>query len=169
MSDGGSGTINIGSLDGLIKINASENSSTLFIKWPSTSALSISDNDVNYITANYATPPTTTSSIDLSNSISRDKILLSIVKRESTSIEYVNIDAQNADLGYSINEKIITQSNHKPEYGTGIIIGGTGTRNLSITPGWMYWGLSKIDSSEFDSSVLQTAAAFEDLPVREPS
>jgi hypothetical protein len=160
VSDGGSGTINIGFLDGLIKINASENSSTLFIKWPSTSALSISDNDVNYITANYATPPTTTSSIDLSNSISRDKILLSIVKRESTSIEYVNIDAQNADLGYSINEKIITQSNYKPEYGTGIIIGGTGTRNLSITPGWMYWGLSKIDSSEFDSSVSSTWTSF---------
>jgi hypothetical protein len=160
VSDGGSGTANVGSLNGIVKVGASENSSTLFVNWPSATSLSLSNDAVNYVTANYATPPTITSNVDLSSSIIRDKILLSIVKRESSSVEYVNIDAQNADLGYSINEKIIAQSNYQPEYGTGIIIGATGTRNLSVTSGWMYWGLSKIDSSEFDSSISSTWTNF---------
>lgn len=160
VTDGGSGTANVSSFNGIVKSTSVENSSTVFVNWPSVTSLGLSDNDVNYVTANYAVTPIITASTDLSASIVRDKILLSIVKRESTSVEFTNIDAQNADLGYSLNEKIIVQSNYKPEYGTGIIIGGTGTRNLFITPGWMYWGLSKIMSSEFDSSVASTWTSF---------
>jgi hypothetical protein len=159
-SDGGSGTVNISALNGLVKSSNTENANTVFANWTSVTALSITDNDVSSIVANYATTPTITASTDLSGSFALNKILLSLVKRESTSIEYLNIDAQGSDLGYGINEKSIIKNNYKPEYGTGIIISGTGTRNLAITSGWMYWGLSKVASSVFDSSSSDTWSNF---------
>ena len=159
-SDGGSGTVNIGALNGIIKSSNTENAATVFASWPSVTSLSLSDNDISYVTANYGGSPTTTVVTNLSSAIVRNKILLSMVKRESTSVEFMNLESQNSDLGYRSNEKSIIQNNYKPEYGTGIIISGTGTRNLTITAGWMYWGLSKMVSSVFDSSSSDTWTNF---------
>lgn len=160
-SDGGSGTANVSALDGIVKASTDEGSNSYFTHWNSVTALGLTNVSVNAITANYNSgSPNITASTTLSSAIAKNKILLSLVKRESSDLEILNISSQSADLGFALNEKSLIQNNYKPEYGTGIILSGTGTRNLYITAGWMYWGISKVVSSLFDSSASSTWSNF---------
>lgn len=152
ISDNGGGTINITEGYGIVKSENSALTPTYFVKWSALNDVALTNNDVNYVFCIYhATTPYLNISTSFNDVYLRNGILLGIVKREGSIVNILNIESISNDLNYKLHKKSL-EKNMGPEYGNGIILAGTGTRQLIVSAGVMYFGLSRFTISSFDSS-----------------
>jgi len=150
-TDNGDGTLTVSAGSGFIKIANNDFAETKFFDWQASSNMALTDNNTNYIYVTYdGGSPHVTKSL----SIPSDKntnVMLGLAYRDGTDIhlvtagQYINNYAKNT-LWKDI------EINGKFQRANGLIISETGTRNIAITSGVVYAGLTKKSIPSFDSS-----------------
>lgn len=151
ISDNGDGTVAVTAGTGLIRATDSDVDVIYFTDFAAVNPLSLTDNDNNYIYVEYnAGAPqvvaTTTERTDYNTNF-----LIGEVYRTGTSLHinpYVKIGvSDHASKMIRFNKEVMPYA-----HVSGGQISETGTRNLGITAGAFWEGLSKFTTGAFDSS-----------------
>ena len=150
-TDNGDGTIDVAAGTGFIKTSNSDTAETKFFDWSAVSSLSLTDNATNYIYVEYNSG---SPQVVANTSIPSDKntnVLLGLVYREGTSVHIVEAGQEISNYAKKTLWKDI-DINGKLQYVSGLKISESGTRNIKITSGYIYAGLSKKSLSALDTS-----------------
>ena len=160
VTDNLDGTVDIAVLDVILKTTASptgvnaifsaENGNQIAAE----TGLTFTDETINYILINYnAGSPTVTSSVtDTSNGYNIVKH--SCVFREGTTLDILRCGYRVEDFGHRLDLHHTLES--PLHFVSGGTVTATGTRNIAISAGLMYYGLNDITSDAIDTSVADT-------------
>jgi len=160
VTDNLDGTVDIAVLDVILKTTASptgvnaifsaENGNQIAAE----TGLTFTDGTINYILINYnAGSPTVTSSVtDTSNGY--NIIKHSCVFREGTTLDILRCGHRVEDLGHRVDLHHTLES--PLHFVSGGTVTATGTRNIAISAGLMYYGLNDLTSDAIDTSVADT-------------
>jgi len=155
ISDNGDGTVTVGAGEGIIKETDIHTGKTVFFSFSEDTNVILTDNAMNYIYVDYngGSPviQTTNTLTDINN---YSQILLGKVYRIGTILQILEaqeglIDALSHQMQRFAEVKGFERAN-------GLILGETGTRNISVTEGVVWFGLIRrvlgaIDTSSGDS------------------
>ena len=149
-SDDGDGTITVSAGSGYIR--TSDSSTAQLVSFDvAQSTPSLTDNALNYVYVDYnAGVPQVLATVDLSSINHHDKFVACIVYKDGTDIHI-----SNAGQRLSCFKSAVYM--HSWEYdgllrSSGLILGETGTRNITITEGVLWLALNRSTFSAFDSS-----------------
>lgn len=161
LTDNGNGTISLAY--GIAMLRNSDTMSPYFsqlyaCKVPAANNISLTDNAVNYVYAQYhATTPTIGVSTDITTVHATDKVLLYIVTRVGTQLDYIAVGSYASDFMAKYAKKAVAQSGNV-EYAYGAITSesGTNTRKLSVTAGCFYFINEQVLTSAIDTNASGT-------------
>jgi len=155
ISDNGDGSVSVSAGTGIIKITDSDTSETKFFNWSSESSLTLTDGTTNYIYVSYNSGnPIVTSSTSLPTD-KNTNVMLGLVFRDGTILHIVTAGALITNYAKNTLFKDL-ELNGKFQRTSGVIISETGTRNIAISQGTIYAGLTKVTFPAFDSSGADT-------------
>ncbi len=152
LSDGGAGTLDVAAGSGFIRATASDTAPILSFKWSASSTIAVTDNTTQYVFVD------DTGTISLSTDEfeeAQDKILIGLVTDEAGAIE----SAYN--LGVRLQESVgqlgryarRTDNVIRDVRRGGLVYGETGTRNITLSAGHLWWGRTDYTISALDTSV----------------
>lgn len=157
VSDNGDGTVDVTAGTGLIRSSNSETAQLLFFDWAAVNNLALTADSENYIYVDYnAGSPivtvTTTGSTVRDNE--NDRFELSEIFLEGATTAHITSHKQHASIGrlYQIKDYEIS----KIDRASGLILGETGTRNITVTAGVIWIKLDRSTTAAFDSSGADT-------------
>jgi len=155
ITDNGDGTVSVSAGTGFIKTTDSDVADTKFFDWSADNSVSLTDNSPNYIYVEYNSG---SPQIAVDTSLppnNNTNVLLGIVYRDGTDL-YITTAGQVVS---NYAQKTLWKDiyvNGKFQRVDGIMISETGTRNIHITSGLFYAGLTRVNFPEFDSSGTDT-------------
>jgi len=155
ITDNGNGTVKVAAGTGFIKTTDSDVANTKFFDWSVNNSLSLTDNATNYIYVEYNSG---SPQIVASTSTPSDKntnVLLGLVYRDGTDLYITTAGQVISNYAKNTLWKDL-EVNGKFQRVNGIMISETGTRNIAITSGFVYAGLTKEAFPAFDSSGTDT-------------
>ena len=154
-SDGGAGTLDVATGSGYLRAVDSLQATLFAIDWPAVTGLALTDNSENFIYVEYngGTPQvvaTITQRQDLNTNI-----YLGNVYREGTEL-HINETVRFVVADHA--GKMIQRLQEISPYAraSGAVISETGTRNIAITSGVFWEGLTRYTTGAFDSSGADT-------------
>jgi len=150
ITDGGSGTINITAIKGIIKTTDSDTGANLFFDLGAQTGLSLTDCAANYISVDYnaGTPQIV---ISLTNNVNDHTVFhIGKVWREGTKIEIV--DAGLSVYDFSKRVQLYNCEESALHMVSGASVSGTGTRNVAVTSGILYAGLNRMITDAVDTA-----------------
>jgi len=154
ISDGGSGSINISAVKGIVKTTDSEIGANVSFDLAGATGQALTDNSTNYITVDYnsGTPQFV---IGVTNTANGHTIFnLGKVYREGTSLDIIDSGLNIYDFSKRVQQHHIEEADL--HFVSGAIVSEIGTRNISITAGIMYAGLNRIITDAIDTSGADT-------------
>jgi len=157
ISDGGSGTIDIAAGTGMIKTTNSDNGANVSFDYAGQTAQDIlADNSVNwiYIDYNSGTPIAAASTSALTVN-STTQMIIGKVYRTGTSLTIVN-DLGQFNANYQALDCRKDFELSGVERASGLVLGETGTRNITTTAGVFYCAHKRTTVSAFDTSGTDT-------------
>ena len=154
ITDDADGTITVAAGTGLIRATDSPVAEILFMDWAAEAGanVALTDNDMNYVYVEYnAGAPrimaTTTKRTDY-----QTNVLLGTVYREGTTL-YITDDT-SIDVGDHAAKMILRMNETMPfQRVSGGILSETGTRNIAVTAGDWWEGLTNFTTTAIDTSV----------------
>ena len=155
ITDNGDGTVAVSAGEGLIKTTDSDVGLTKTFDWSANSSISLTDNTANYIYVEYNSG---NPQIVTSTSIPSDKntnVMLGLVYRDGTDLYITTAGQVVANYSKNTLWKDL-DVNGKFQRVNGIQISETGTRNIAITSGTYYAGLTEVTFPSFDTSGTDT-------------
>lgn len=157
ITDDADGTITVALGTGLIRGTDSSTAEILFFDWADESGANVDliDNDINYIYVEYnAGSPQVVARTVISTDFNRD-VLLAVISREGTELHINETDRH--EVGDHANNMIRRLKETMP-YGhvSGAIISEVGVRNIAITSGIFWRGLTRFNTSAIDTSSSST-------------
>jgi len=155
ITDNGDGTISVSAGTGFIKTTDSDVGTTKFFDWSANNSVSLTDNDTNYIYVEYNSGSPQIVSSTSTPSDKNTNILLGLVYRDGTDLYITTAGQVVSNYAKKTLWKDL-EVNGKFQRVNGIIISETGTRNIAITAGSVYAGLTKEAFPAFDSSGTDT-------------
>jgi hypothetical protein len=152
LSDGGAGTLDVAAGSGLIRTTADSNAPLVSFKASASSGIAVPDDTAQYVYVD------DTGAITLSTNEfleAEDNILIGVIVDEGGAIETV------FNLGVRLDESIgqagrFMRRAHgiiRDERQGGLIFGETGTRNITLTAGHLWWGRSDNTITALDTSI----------------
>ena len=155
ITDNGDGTVSVASGEGFIKTTNGDAAETKFLTWNANSSVSLANNNTNYIYVSYNSGnPIITSSTSMPSD-KNTNILLGIIYREGTDLHITTAGQLISNYASKDFWKDM-EVNGKFQRSSGLILSESGTRNIAITAGTIYAGLTKKSYSAFDSSGTDT-------------
>jgi len=148
------GEINVSGGRGFFRATNNDTAEALYKEWDS-DTISLTNNSINYLYVNYNSGNPI---IQTSTSMPSDhntKILLGLVYREGTELHEIHAGQYIASYDKNDFFKDI-EINGKFQRVNGIMISETGTRNIAVTAGAVYAGMTKETINSFDSSATDT-------------
>lgn len=160
ISDGGSGTIDISSGKGFIKeTDDSTDGAILSFDYSGTTGLSLTDLSVNYIYIDYNSgnpqAVATTNEGDINHNT---QIEIGLVYRNGTNLSIRTGGIQISNHPYRTHDRLLSVD--ESARASGLILGETGTRNVTVSSGVVYSGLKKISHDAIDTSSTDTFDVF---------
>lgn len=154
ITDGGSGTIDVSAITGIIKSTDSVTGTNYFFDLGSSSGIALTDNYTNYVYIDYnsGSPQIVVSTSNIANG--HTTFNLGKVFREGTSLDIIPSGLNIYDFSKRIQQHHLEEASL--HFTSGAIVGETGTRNISITAGVLYAGLNRIITDAIDTSVADT-------------
>lgn len=119
------------------------------------SSLTLTDNDTNYVCVEYNSGSPQFSVTTSLGSSGRDKVCLYAVTRVGTSLYSLDLRQTAVDGINRVVIKDIATNGYEHVLG-GTVIGETGTRNITLTSGAFYYGVTRLAHSAFDTSGADT-------------
>ncbi|MFA5760170.1 MAG: hypothetical protein WC877_00145 [Dehalococcoidales bacterium] len=156
ITSNGDGTVAVSAGYGLIKTGSDYIDDTVFINWPTTASVSLTDNLLNYIylTYNSGTPTVyatiTRSDTDLSLDIAFGRVF-----RSGTTLSIIQSGNEAFCITSRVHERLILTDGGLVR-ASGGVISATGTRNIASTAGSFYIGLNNVTTAAKDTSVSDT-------------
>lgn len=153
VTDDGDGTITVAAGTGLIRATDSATVQMLYFDWAAESGANVAlvDNDISYVYVEYnAGSPQVVATITKRTDFNTN-VLLASVSREGTDV-HINQTDQHT-VGDHANSMIRRMVGVQP-YGhvSGGILSETGTRNIAVTAGDFWRGLTEFTTSAVDTS-----------------
>jgi len=150
-TDNGDGTLTVEAGSGIIKIINSATGANRFFDWSQSASIGFSDNDTSYVYVDYAAgSPAIATSADIPTD-HNTKILLGLVYRDGTDLHTTTAGQVISNINNRVFWKDI-EVNGNFQRATGLILSATGTRNITVTTGIVYAGMTKQSYAAFDSS-----------------
>ena len=155
ITDNGDGTVSVAAGTGMIKAADSDVGETKFFDWSANSSVSLTDNTTNYIYVEYNSGnPQVVASTTLPTDRNTN-VVLGLVYRDGTELHIVTAGQVISNYARKTLWKDL-EVNGKFQRINGLRISETGTRNIAITEGNVYAGLTKVTFPAFDSSGTDT-------------
>ena len=159
ITDNGDGTVAVSAGESLLRVSASEPAHLELCVVPANASLALTDNDSNYIYADYnAGVPVVAVTTDVNGFNCLDKCLIGVVGREGTHLHIISAHMQNVDSNRKHRRKLLETIPFAHVEG-GCIIGTSG-RFVSLTAGAFWFGLEKITHDAFDTSGTDTISTY---------
>jgi len=155
LSDGGSGTVDVSAGKGFVRTSDSELAELVSFDLAATTALSLTDNDNNWIYVNYnAGTPTYGVALDITTINFNDEFIIGQAYREGSTVHVLTAGPDPYNTPYRLARR------HFDTEGmfrySGLVTTETGTRNLSMTSGSCYYGTTIIPYAAIDTSAAGT-------------
>lgn len=152
LSDGGAGTLDVAAGSGFIRASASDTAPLLSFKWSASSSIAVTNDTTQYVFVDDAGTISLSADEFLE---AQDKILIGVVTDEAGAIESVY------NLGVRLEESIgqMGRSTRRTQSVTydlrrgGMVYGETGTRNITLSTGHLWWGRTDYTIAALDTSV----------------
>ncbi len=155
LSDNGDGTITITASKGIFKTIDSSTGNNISADMPENSSLGISQNEINYIYADYngGSPifATTTSRANING---RTKVPIGMAYNDGTQIHTLSGGVQIQDLAFRTHRR--AEELYSFTRASGLIVSETGTRGLTMTSGVFYRGNTRFTSTASSSITFTT-------------
>lgn len=156
VTDNLDGKVNVAAGFGFFRISNSPTAKLEYLGWSSASAVVLTDNSSNYIYIDYnaGTPiVAVTTNGDLIRDNENDKFEISEVYREGNDLQ-IDSHRQYANDAISRFQKYVYDLNRiqRANAKGGLILGETGTRNVTVTQGWVYIKLDRSTLVAIDTS-----------------
>lgn len=155
VTDGGSGTVNVAAGTGLIKGTNSIPATLYWTNWSAVTGLTLTDNTTNYIYVDYngGSPVVTASVTDPTGD--RTKIYLARVYRSGTHLHI--FEGVRWTIADHASLMMWSMSETMPfAHVSGAMLTETGTRNLNLSSGVFWHGLTRITTSAINTSGADT-------------
>ena len=160
ITDNLDGTIDVSAGYGYIRTSNSDTADMLSISWPASAGIALTDNSQNYVYVDYnvGVPQiavTTTGSTVRNNE--NNLFELSEIYREGTTL-YITPHKQRATNVGRLLQRFLyeRQRLYRADAEGGLVIGETGTRNISVTAGKLWIKLDEATISAIDTSGADT-------------
>lgn len=161
ITDAGSSKVNISSGSGFVKALDADSTTNYFFVWPSSSAIPIASNTVEFIGVKYnagspvvSTKATNTFDLDT-------EFLLGLVVNEAGKLYISSIPWITADNQTNIIERFDSLAAVSRDNRTGgLVLSNTGTRNVAVTAGTLLARMSEFSVSAIDTSASSTFDAY---------
>lgn len=157
ISDNGDGTVTVALGTAWAKVTDSDTAVGNFFNFSADASVSLTDLTTNYIYIDYnaGTPQIVVATSILTNGFKQDHVLVGTAFRDGTTSHFHHVDTVGigrigrVDMHHREEEAV-----HRVD---GIVTSSIGTRNLGITAGVLYEGLSRHDTSPFTTPNSGTA------------
>jgi len=151
ITDGGSGTINISAIEGIVKTSDSTVGANVFFDTTAVTGLTLTDEVTNYVSVDYngGTPILTVATSNTSNG--HTTFNLGKVFREGTSIDIIDSGLNIYDFQKRVQQHHVEDV--ALEFTSGAKVTETGTLNIAISAGVLYAGLNRIVTDAIDTAV----------------
>lgn len=157
LTDNGDGTVDVAAGTGFIRILDSNIAALKFFDIPATAGIALTDNSRNYIYVDYnaGTPIIAVTTADFSaTSEGNDDFDIYEIYREGVSLHITNHAQYASNVGARIQRRLyevdgVTRA-------SGLIIGETGTRNITVTAGSIWVQLDRAELAAIDTSGADT-------------
>jgi hypothetical protein len=155
LTNNGDGTVSIAAGETLLREAASAVSPITSYSIAAVANIALTDNAVNYLYVGYnAGAPTIYATTALSDINCQDKCILYKLARYGTTIKSLNATQQNVDSNQKHRHRyLLTENFH---WANGMMITATGTRNIAVTAGELFFGLLDLTTPAFDTSAAGT-------------
>ncbi len=154
-TDNGNGTLAVAAGTGFIKATNSATATTCFFDWDTDASVTLSDEDTNYIYVEYNSGTPQVASSTTRPTDNRTNVLLGKVYREGTSLNLYRAGLVAAENSSKTLFRVVAQHGEVART-SGLIIGETGTRNVTSTAGILWGGLTSTSISAINTSGADT-------------
>ena len=156
ITDAGSGQINVAAGTGFIRATNSGTAELLSFDWSASNGISLTDDMTNYVYVDYnsGTPVVGVETTKTANG--RSKFYLGKVFREDTDLHILEA-GQNTTEPLKRTQQRLNSVFGEIQRASGMLLSAVGTRQIAISAGVYFAGLTRVVSSAFDS----TATDFE--------
>jgi hypothetical protein len=159
VTDNGNGTVAVAAGEAFLRNSASEIATLMLVDVPATNPVSLTDNDANYIYADYAAgTPVVLVTTDVSGFNCLDKCVIAVVGREGTHLHIIEMAHQNVDSNRKHRRKLLETIPFAHIQG-GCMLGTSGLK-ISLTAGGFWFGLEKVTHSAFNTSATDTISTY---------
>jgi len=156
ITSNGDGTVAVSSGYGLIKTSTSSITGTVFVNWPTTASISLTDESLNCIYLDYNSgTPTVYATVTRSDTDLSLDIALGRVFRSGTTLSIIQSGNEAFCITSRVHERLILTDGGLVR-ASGGVISATGTRNIASTAGSFYIGLNNVTTVAKDTSVSDT-------------
>ena len=161
ITDGGGGTVNVAAGTGLIRDADNALSAVKYFDWAATSGLTIPSNSVRYVGIEYNGGSPQVTLRTSSNWNYKTDFPLGIAVNETGTV-HIHVDRQSVGdhAANMIWREYETMPLSRDERGGGIILGESGTRNVTVSAGVLWDRLNRSPISAIDTSVSGSFEAY---------
>jgi len=158
ITDNGDGTVGVAAGEAMLRVGATESSELKVYAVPAAASIALTEatpgNVINYvyIDENSGNPIITNSTTPV-NGFS--EIFIYIIVRNGNTLYIRDFRNQAVDMQHNYYEKSVTTKGYE-HVKTGTKTTETGTRNLSVTAGFFFYGSRRISHPSFDTSGADT-------------
>jgi hypothetical protein len=149
---GGSGTIDVSASTGILKSSNTNTGANYFFDMTGLTAQALTDESTNYIALDYnsGTPQYV---VGVTNTANGNTIInLGKVYREGNSVDIINGGLRIANQFKNLQVHHIYEGGQQ-HIVSGAVVGETGTRNITLTAGIMYAGMTSVATNAIDTSL----------------
>ncbi len=146
------GSLTVASGDGIIKATDVIDAVNMFFIWDENVSVTLTDNSTNYIYVSYnGGTPLVQANVTAPTDV-RTNILLGQVFREGTTLHRFKAGMFIPELGKNVLLRFIAESGQITRT-SGAVVSETGTRNIAVTNGVVWGGLTRNTTTGYDTSV----------------
>ena len=159
ITDNGDGTVAVTAGTGNIRATDSAVAQILFFDWAQDTSVTLTDNSINFVYVRYNGGSPDVVSATSRPSDYQTNVVLGSVYRSGTSL---HIYSSEKDLVGDHAKEMLRFNRAVMPFAreSGAVLSETGTRNIAITAGAFWSGLTRFTTSAFDSSVASTFSYF---------
>jgi hypothetical protein len=148
----GDGSLTVAAGQGIIRATNSDIAEACFFDWSENDTISLVDNQTNYIYVDYNSGAAIVGSETTKTANNRTKIFLGKVFREGNNLDLIEAGMVLSEATKRILTYLTTVFG-EIKRASGVSVSESGTRNLNITAGVVFAGLTRIATSALDTFI----------------
>ncbi len=155
----GNGTVSVALGCGAIRATNVLGAEILAFDWAANTSVSLTDNTTNYIYVDYNSGSPIVASATSQPTDYRTKVLLGKIYREGSTLHLFKAGMKVSEVANNLIARLVQQGGEAART-SGSVTSETGTRNVKVTAGVVWGGLTRNTTPELDTNVTGTFKYF---------